>query len=89
MPPPTGETRQLRVSCMTFMNIATGQSTRTGIQILVSTPNSEVNIPLMQIEQKIACTVGQVQTKQGSAAMSRCADGWHIKGLPGQIVAVA
>ncbi len=71
---------------MALVHEATADGAGSGIEILVTAPNGEIDIPLMQVQQRVADAVSEVQADR-RAGTACCADhGCQVQGLSGEIL---
>src|SRR5580704_4413827 len=84
--PPAGEARQVDAAGVALMHETAADGTGTGIEILVTAPHGEIDIPLMQVQQRVADAVSEVQADH-SPGTARCVDhGCKVQGLSGEIL---
>src|SRR6476620_7594882 len=74
---------------MTLVNERTGDRSGAGIQIFVRTPNSKVDIPVMQMQLEISGGVCEIETPRRSGFVSGLGDRRHVERLTGVIIHTA
>jgi hypothetical protein len=81
MAPPAGHPEQFWILAMLFVNKGSRNSARSGIEVFVTTPNSEVNLIFVQGEWYIAYCVGKVKAYIRANFVTGSGDGTHIEEL--------
>src|SRR5882757_5280150 len=86
MSPPTGEARQLDLLRMTFVHKAAADRTRSAIEIFVTAPHCEVDVPIMQTQRHIADGVRQIESHYTALLLRYAGDGGELKILTAEIL---
>lgn len=68
---------------MSLMHETATNRARTAIQILVCTPDSKIDVPIVQLHGHISNGVRQIPANSDSFASSVSSDPWHIEELSG------
>ena len=68
---------------MLFMYKDSSNSTRSGVEVFVVTPYSEVDIPFVKLQIYIADSVRTVPADFYAFRVSVFRDGWHVEVLAG------
>src|ERR1700716_3249810 len=84
--PPAGESRQIDAASMAFVYETPADGTGTGIEILVAAPHGEIDIPIVQVRQRVADAVSKVQAGRGAGTARRVDHGCQVQGLSGEIL---
>jgi hypothetical protein len=71
---------------MPFVDESAGNSSRTGIEIFVGTPDGEIDVPVMEMERQVPRGVGEVDSDDAPALLRRRRDSLEIKKLSGEKV---
>ncbi len=59
--PPTAETRQRLVARVLFVDEATGDRSRSAVQVLVGAPDGEIDVPVVELQRDVPRGVSEVQ----------------------------
>ena len=71
---------------MTLVNESTGHGTRTRVQIFIRAPDSEVDIPIVQMKFEISRRMREIETDDRTDSMADFRYGLHVERLPGVVV---
>ena len=71
---------------MPFVDEAPAYAAGPSVQVLVGTPDSEVHVPVVQMQFQVSHGVGEVESHDTALPMARCRNPVHFEGLAGQVV---
>src|SRR5205085_9153422 len=84
--PPAGQPGKVEISAMLFMNKAATDGAGPAVEVLVTAPDGEIDVPFVQLEHDIAGRVGQVETGDAAVLVSGGDDPRNVEMLAGEEV---
>ncbi len=84
VPPPTGQARQLAVGRVPLVHERSRDRAGSGVEILVGTPDREIDIPIVQRQRHVADCVREIDPDHAAVLLRRRRDFLDVEQLTGE-----